>query len=63
MRITVTLDDVLLEQAQKLSGLNSLGPVLNAALKALIHCESSIRLARLGGSQPDLADIPRRRSQ
>jgi Arc/MetJ family transcription regulator len=63
MRTTVILDDELLAQARNLSGLHKPGPLLNAALKALIHRESSIRLARLGGSQPDLADIPRRRPE
>jgi Arc/MetJ family transcription regulator len=61
MRTTVTLDDALLKQAQTLSGLQENGPLLKAALQALIHRESALRLARLGGSQPDLEDIPRRR--
>jgi hypothetical protein len=30
-------------------------------LKALIERESASRLARLGGSEPDLRPIPRRR--
>ena len=59
MRTTVTLDDALLKQAQTLSGLRENGPLLKAALQALIHRESALRLARLGGSQPDLEDIPR----
>ena len=61
MRTTVTLDDALLAQAQALSGLRENGPLLKAALVALIQRESALRLARLGGSQPDLQDIPRRR--
>jgi hypothetical protein len=44
-----------------LSGLKENGPLLKAALQALIYRESALRLARLGGSQPDLQDIPRRR--
>jgi Arc/MetJ family transcription regulator len=62
MRATVTLDDNLIKQAQQLSGLRENGPLLRAALQALIYRDSSLRLARLGGSQPDLKDIPRRRS-
>jgi hypothetical protein len=62
MRATVTLDDALVKQAQELSGIRENGPLLKAALQALIYRESSLRLARLGGSQPDLKDIPRRRS-
>jgi len=62
MRTTVTIDDALLKQARTLSGLEENGPLLKAALQALIYRESALRLARLGGSQPDLEDIPRRRS-
>jgi Arc/MetJ family transcription regulator len=61
MRTTVTIDDTLLEEAQALSGLRENGPLLKAALQALIYRESALRLARLGGSQADLKDIPRRR--
>jgi Arc/MetJ family transcription regulator len=63
MRTTVTIDDALLEEARALSGLDENGPLLKAALQALIYRESALRLARLGGSQPDIEDIPRRRSQ
>ena len=35
--------------------------VIREALKALIERESARRLARLGGSQPELVTIPRRR--
>lgn len=61
MRTTVNLDDELLKEAQALSGLEENGPLLKAALQALIYRESALRLARLGGSQPDLENIPRRR--
>jgi len=61
MRTTVTLDDSLMAQAQALSGLRENGPLLKVALQALIQRESALRLARLGGSQLDLDDIPRRR--
>jgi Arc/MetJ family transcription regulator len=61
MRTTVTIDDTLLKEARALSGLKENGPLLKAALQALIYRESALRLARLGGSQPDLQDLPRRR--
>ena len=61
MRTTVTLDDTLLSQARALSGMSENGPLLKAALQALIQRESALRLVRLGGSQPGLKDIPRRR--
>lgn len=61
MRTTVTLDDALLSRARSLSGLKENGPLLKAALEALIQREAGIRLAKLGGSNPDMEDIPRRR--
>jgi hypothetical protein len=35
--------------------------LIREGLKALIERESARRLARLGGSEPDLEPIPRRR--
>lgn len=62
MRATVTLDDELVRQAQKYSGIQERSALLREALKALIHVEASRRLAALGGSEPDLEDIPRVRA-
>lgn len=62
MRTTLALDDDLLEQAQGLTGLQEKSALVREALKALIERESARRLARLGGSQPDLEVPPRRRS-
>ena len=61
MRTTVAIDDQLLERARALSGIKETSGVLREALKALIERESARRLARLGGSEPGLKDIPRRR--
>jgi Arc/MetJ family transcription regulator len=63
MRTTVTLDDHLVEEAQRLTGVSERGTLLRAGLQALIERESARRLARLGGSEPQLKDIPRRRSE
>ncbi|CAK6698241.1 Antitoxin VapB32 [Cyanobium usitatum str. Tous] len=62
MRTTVTLDAQLLAQAQQLCGDLERSALLKEALQALVQRESARRLAALGGSQPDLAPIPRRRS-
>jgi Arc/MetJ family transcription regulator len=62
VRTTVTIDDALLAEAQALSGIRENGPLLKSALQALIQRESALRLARLGGTQPDLMDVPRRRN-
>lgn len=61
MRTTVNLDDSLLSQAQFLSGLSERSALLREALNALIQRESARRLARLGGSEPQLTEIRRRR--
>ena len=37
--------------------------LIREALKALIERESARRLARMGGSEPDLANAPRRRPE
>ncbi len=63
MRTTVALDDELMAKAAAYTGLKEKSAILREALKALIQRESARRLALLGGSQPDLADIPRRRSE
>jgi Arc/MetJ family transcription regulator len=63
MRTTVALDDELLSDAQRLTGLKERTALLREALKALVERESARRLARLGGSEPDLCPIPRRRAE
>jgi Arc/MetJ family transcription regulator len=60
MRTTLALDDDLLAEARDLTGLSEKSALVREALKALIQRESARRLARLGGSQPDL-DLPARR--
>jgi Arc/MetJ family transcription regulator len=62
MRTTINLDETLLERAQALSGVQERSALLREALTALIERESARRLAQLGGSQPELSPIPRRRS-
>lgn len=61
MRTTVNLDEALLAQATKLAGPLDRSALLHESLKALIERESARRLAKLGGSQPELNAAPRRR--
>jgi metal-responsive CopG/Arc/MetJ family transcriptional regulator len=61
MRTTVNLDDSLLDRAAKLSGVKERSALLREALEALIQRESARRLARLGGSEPQLRAARRRR--
>ncbi len=63
MRTTITLDDDLLAKAQALTGVQEKSALVRMALKALVERETARRLARLGGSDPDLAPVPRRQTE
>lgn len=61
MRTTVNLDDRLISEAQRLTGIRERTALIHEGLRALIERESARRLARLGGSEPQLGRPPRRR--
>lgn len=61
MRTTIALDDELVSKAQAFTGLTEKSSLVREALKALIERESALRLARLGGSEPEITVPPRRR--
>ena len=61
MRTTLALDDELLAEAQFYTGIREKSVLVREALKALVEREAARRLARLGGSEPDLKPTPRRR--
>jgi len=63
VRTTIVLDDELVAEAQNLTGIKEKSALVRAALTALIEREAARRLARLGGSEPDLRKVPRRRSK
>jgi Arc/MetJ family transcription regulator len=63
MRTTITLDDELLAKAKSYSGINETAALIREALKRLIEREAAKRLARLGGTMPELKPIPRRRTR
>ena len=63
MRTTLALDDELLAEAEFYTGIREKSALVREALRALIEREAARRLARLGGSEPDLAEIPRRRTK
>ena len=62
MRTTINLDDDLVAMAQEYTGLTEKSAIVREGLKLLIQREAACRLAKLGGSQPQLKPIPRRRS-
>jgi len=61
MRTTLNLDEALLEEAHRLTGMRERTALIHEGLRALIARESARRLARLGGTDPDLDRVPRRR--
>lgn len=61
VRTTLNIDDDLLAEAQRLSGITEKTALVKAGLKALVERESARRLASLGGSEKLLRRIPRRR--
>ena len=62
MRTTINLDDELLTEAQRITGMKERTALIHEGLRALIERESARRLARLGGSEPRLQPVHRRRS-
>ena len=61
--MTLTIDDDLLQEAARLSGLTEKTDVVHAGLEALIARESAKRLIALGGRETRLQKIRRRRTQ
>ena len=61
MRTTIALDDEWLAGAQFYTGIREKSALVREALKALVEREAARRLARLGGSEPGLKKVPRRR--
>ena len=62
MRTTINVDDELLDEAGRLTGMTERTALIREALRALIERESARRLARLGGTEDDLEPIRRRRT-
>ena len=63
MRTTIALNDELVAKAVGFTGLTEKSQLVHEALRALIARESATRLAKLGGSEPNLQEIPRRRPE
>ncbi len=62
MRTTINIDDDLYAKAVELTGVHEKTALLREGLKALIERESAQRLALLGGSEPNLEQVPRRQA-
>jgi Arc/MetJ family transcription regulator len=61
MRTTLNLDEALLTEARRLTGVEERTALIHEGLRALISRESARRLGRLGGTEPKLKQVPRRR--
>ena len=62
MRTTLNIEDNLLDQASKMTGIKEKTTLVKLGLEALIARESAKRLAKLGGTEKQLRKVPRRRS-
>jgi len=62
MRTTLNIDDQLLAEAQRITGISEKVALVREGLRALIERESAMRLARLGATEPQLKDVSRRQS-
>lgn len=61
MRTTLVLDDDLVAAAEAYTGLIERSDLVHEAMKALVEREAARRLASMGGSQPEITAVPRRR--
>jgi Arc/MetJ family transcription regulator len=62
MRTTLNIDDSILREASKLTGVKEKTALVRLGLEALIARESARRLAELGGTEKRLRPVRRRRS-
>lgn len=62
MRTTINIDDKILSEAARLTGIREKTSLVKKGLEALIVQESGQRLSKLGGSEKSLRPIPRRKA-
>ncbi|HOF57928.1 MAG: type II toxin-antitoxin system VapB family antitoxin [Syntrophorhabdaceae bacterium] len=61
MRTTLNIEDDLIEKAAEITGIKEKTTLVKLGLEALITTQSARRLAKLGKTQKQLQDIPRRK--
>ena len=62
MRTTVTIDDLLYEQALEVADPSmDKADLFREAVKTFVRVQAAKRLAALGATLPEMAEIPRRR--
>ncbi|MBA4390797.1 MAG: DUF2191 domain-containing protein [Syntrophus sp. (in: bacteria)] len=62
MRTTLNIEDALIDSASRLTGIREKTTLVKLGLEALIARESSKRLAKLGGTERQLKNIPRKKT-
>jgi Arc/MetJ family transcription regulator len=61
MRTTVTIDDALYEKALEMADTNmDKSDIFREAFKTFVRVQAAKRLAALGGTMPEIQDVPRR---
>ena len=64
MRTTVTIDDALYEKALEMADTNmDKSDLFREAIKIFVRVQAAKRLAALGGTMPEIQDVPRRREK
>lgn len=62
MRTTVTIDDALYEKALEMADTNmDKSEIFREAIKTFVRVQAAKRLAALGGTMPEIQEVPRRR--
>ncbi|WP_241762815.1 type II toxin-antitoxin system VapB family antitoxin [Aromatoleum aromaticum] len=64
MRTTVTIDDDLYEKALEVADpAMDRADLFREAMKTFVRVQAAKRLAALGGTMPEMQDVPRRRGE
>ena len=64
MRTTVTIDDALYQKALEMAdpGMDK-ADIFREAIKTFVRVQAGKRLVALGGTVPEIQDVPRRRGE
>jgi Arc/MetJ family transcription regulator len=64
MRTTVTIDDALYAKALEMADPHiDKSDIFREAFKTFVRVQAAKRLALLGGTMPEMKDVPRRREE
>jgi Arc/MetJ family transcription regulator len=63
MRTTLNIDEALLREAARVTGVSEKTSLVRMGLEALISRENARRLARLGGTEKELSPVRRSHSR